>query len=100
MIVSETIIKLGEEGEKILVEILKRMRIGDSKLICPILKALEISDITGSAFDFVCEELIKYLKSDLLQVRKACLAVISVLCRRIREYNASLDRTRELQCRV
>jgi len=36
-ICAETIVKMGREGEKILVEIVKRMRVKDSVLICPIL---------------------------------------------------------------
>lgn len=35
-ICSETIVKMGRDGERILVEILKRMRVKDSVLICPI----------------------------------------------------------------
>lgn len=58
VIVSETIVKMGVSGERILVEILKRMRVKDAKLICPILASLELADVTQPTSDFVYEELL------------------------------------------
>lgn len=58
VIVSETIVKMGPSGERILVEILKRMRVKDAKLICPVLASLELADITQPTCDFVYEELL------------------------------------------
>ena len=61
VIVSETVVKMGATGERILVEILKRMRVKDAKLICPILASLELADIGKPSADFVFEELINCL---------------------------------------
>ena len=78
-IVCETIIKMGTDGERILVEILKRMRIKDAKLICPIIKSLELSDIYSPTIDFVIEELINNTKSSHSTVRNKSLCTLLVL---------------------
>ena len=62
VIVCETIIKVGEEGERMLIEILKRARINDSKLILPIIQSLELANIEAPSIDFVIEELLKFAK--------------------------------------
>ena len=64
-IVAETVIKMGKDGERILIEILKRMRVKDCGLIVPIIRSLELVGIwNGSgSVDFVLEELINGVKS-------------------------------------
>lgn len=62
VIVCESVIKMGSDGERILIEILKRMRVKDAKLICPIIASLELADISKPTADFVFEELLNCLK--------------------------------------
>ena len=81
-IVSETVIKMGSDGERILVEILKRMRVKDSKLICPIIASLELADITQPSADFVFEELLNCLQQGTIQVKKTTLDTLLRLRRR------------------
>ena len=70
-IVAETIIKMGNDGERILIEILKRMRVKDCGLIVPIIRSLELVGIwdDSGSIDFVLEELINGVKSRLDSVR-------------------------------
>lgn len=76
VIVCETIIKMGADGEKILVEILKRMRVKDAKLICPILASLELADISKPSIDFTFEELFNCISKGTAQVKKAALETL------------------------
>lgn len=62
VIVCESVIKMGPDGERILIEILKRMRVKDAKLICPILSSLELADINKPSADFAFEELLNCLR--------------------------------------
>lgn len=58
----ETIIKSGETGERMLIEVLKRARINDSKLMLPIIQSLELADLSAPSIDFVIEELLRFAK--------------------------------------
>lgn len=76
VIVCETIVKMGADGERILVEILKRMRVKDAKLICPILASLELADISKPSIDFTLEELCNCIAKGTAQVKKAALETL------------------------
>ena len=80
--VCETIIKMGTDGERILVEILKRMRVKDAKLICPILVSLELADISKPSIDFTFEELFNCISKGTSQVKKAALETLLKLRQR------------------
>lgn len=85
VIVCETVIKMGPDGERILVEILKRMRVKDAKLICPILASLELVDISKPSVDFVFEELFNCVSKGTNQVKKASLETLLRLVQRYGE---------------
>lgn len=76
VILCETILKMGRDGERVLLEILKRMRVKDAKLICPIISSLEFADFKNPGFDFVLEELIKQAEYPSSQIRKASLETL------------------------
>lgn len=99
-IVAETVIKMGQDGEKILIEILKRMRVKDFGLVIPIIRSLELVGIwSGSgSIDFVLEELINGAKGhhyDGLEkgkkgnlgsskIREACLESLIKIVKRVK----------------
>lgn len=85
VIVSESVVKLGPPGERILVEILKRMRVKDAKLICPIIASLELADISQPSADFVFEELFNCASSGTPQIKKAAVETLYRLKLRLRE---------------
>lgn len=76
VIVCETVVKMGPDGERILVEILKRMRVKDAKLICPILASLELADVSKPSVDFVFEELFNCAAKGTAQIKKAALETL------------------------
>lgn len=76
VIVAETIIKLGEDGERMLIEILKKARVNDAKLILPIVQSLELANITHNTIDFVIEELLKFAKADHIPIKKSALETL------------------------
>jgi HEAT repeat protein len=82
VIVCETIIKMGSDGERILVEILKRMRVKDAKLISPILQSLELADITRPTIDFTFEELFNCISKGTPQIKKVALETLLKLRQR------------------
>lgn len=82
VIVCETVIKMGPDGERILVEILKRMRVKDAKLICPILASLELVDISKPSVDFIFEELFNCASKGTIQIKKTALETLLRLRRR------------------
>lgn len=82
VIVCETIIKMGTDGERILVEILKRMRVKDAKLICPILASLELADISKPLIDFTFEELFNCISKGTAQIKRAALETLLKLRQR------------------
>lgn len=100
-IVSETIIKMGQDGERILVEILKRMRVKNCGLVVPIIRSLELVGIWSGngSIDFVLEELIngvkgyhydgveakrKKKKGGSAKIRGACLESLIKVVKRIK----------------
>jgi hypothetical protein len=84
VIICETLVKLGVDGEKILLDILKRMRVRDAKLIIPILASLELSDITKPSADFVYEEILVCIDQSNPQIKKQALETLFKLKQRFR----------------
>lgn len=99
-ICAETIVKMGRDGERMLVEIIKRMRVKDSALICPILQSLEMVDLApNGGLDFVLEEMINGAKSDDGKIRKSCLISLRKIKERVDSHNHSLKKAAELKFR-
>jgi len=60
--IAEALIKVGEDGEKVLLKILNDVKESDFKLKSCLLKALEVVDIKSQNIDFVVETLYKLAK--------------------------------------
>lgn len=85
VIICETIIKLGDEGERMQIEVLKRARVNDAKLILPIIQALELADVESGTIDFVIEELMKFAKADFIPIKKSALEALLKIQERVTE---------------
>lgn len=80
--VCETIVKIGMEGEQILINILKSSPPGNQKLKAAIIQALENANVERHSIDFVIEEVFRHSSDSMLDVRKACLTTLDALRRR------------------
>jgi len=91
-IIADTIVKLGYEGESILLRILKLDDDSQFKLKSFIVKALGQSAITGPNIDFIIETLFKASNSDNALIRLNSLMAIKNLADRADDSNTYLKR--------
>jgi len=88
VVVCETLVRLGVQGEHILLDILKNAPNTDYGLKSAIIQSFELADVDRPTIDFVIEELFKNAADSMVQVRKACLLTLEKL--RLKAHNNNI----------
>ena len=91
-IIAETIIRLGIEGESVLLKIMSSEPDSNYKLKSAIVRALAFTDITSTNIDFIVECIFKQGKNSFALVRKSAIFAIKVLAEKGEEKITYLKR--------
>ena len=91
-IIAETIIRLGIEGESVILKIMSSEPDSNYKLKSAIVRALAFTDITSTNIDFIVECIFKQGKNSFALVRKSAIFAIKVLAEKGEEKITYLKR--------
>ena len=91
-IIAETLIRLGIEGESVLLKIMSSEPDSNYKLKSAIVRALAFTDITSTNIDFIVECIFKQGKNSFALVRKSAIFAIKVLAEKGEEKITYLKR--------
>ncbi len=90
--IAETIVKLGNEGESVLLKIMSAENDSNYKLKSSIAKSLGLANVTSSNIDFIVECLFKSANSNNALIRKSSIFSIRVLAEKSEERVTYLKR--------
>ena len=90
--IAETLVKLGNEGENTLLNLMNTETDSNYKLKAVIAKSLALSNINSPNIDFIVECLFKSAKSNSSLIRQNCLFAIRVLAEKSDERNTYLKK--------
>ncbi len=76
--ICETLVKLGPDGERILIELLKNLLPNNAPLKASIISAFNYSCCDKTILDFIVEEIFKNSRDDSVAVRRACINCLEV----------------------
>ena len=90
--IAETLVKLGNEGENTLLNLMNTESDSNYKLKAVIAKSLALSNIHSPNIDFIVECLFKSAKSNSSLIRQNCLFAIRVLAEKSEDRNTYLKK--------
>jgi HEAT repeat protein len=90
--IAETIVKLGLEGESVLLKLMAQESDANYKLKAAIVRAFAFADINSTNIDFIIECVFRQGKNSNSLVRKAAIFAVKVLCEKAEEKSTYLKK--------
>ena len=90
--IAETIVKLGLEGESVLLKLMTQESDANYKLKAAIVRAFAFADINSTNIDFIIECVFRQGKNSNSLVRKAAIFAVKVLCEKAEEKSTYLKK--------